>query len=101
MVAENLGRRILEALGNGAPATANDADPLVVALREWRAEASRQAGIPDYGILGDDAIVDLARIRPAEISALRRISGVGPRFLRKWGREVLALIQRVGVESRV
>jgi ribonuclease D len=74
---------------------------LIVALRQWRAEASRQAGIPDYGILGNDAIVDLARIRPAEISALARISGVGPRFLRKWGREVLALIERVGVESRV
>jgi len=101
VVSENLGRRILEALGTGAPATARDADPLILALRVWRTEASRQAGIPDYAILGDGAIVDLARIRPAEISALARISGVGPRFLRKWGTEVLALIQRVGVESQV
>ncbi len=95
VVAEKMGRRILEALESSVPSEDDGADPCVRALREWRSEISRRAGIPDYGVVGDEAIAEMARLRPKEIPTLARISGVGPRFLRKWGTEVLALLQRL------
>jgi ATP-dependent DNA helicase RecQ len=99
VVAEKMGRRIVEALGSTVPSEDGCADPCIRALREWRSEVSRRAGIPDYGVVGDEAIAELARLRPKEIHSLARISGVGPRFLRKWGNEVLALIQRLEGEG--
>ncbi|HUL70376.1 MAG TPA: ATP-dependent DNA helicase RecQ [Gemmatimonadales bacterium] len=101
VLAEKLGGRILEALGARAPAESKRDDPVVRALRDWRAETGRCAGVPDYSILGDDAIGELARLRPRDIPALSRIPGLGPRFLRKWGTEVLTLVQNVGVAGDV
>ena len=93
VVAENMGRRILEALGSSVPSEDGSTDPCVRALRDWRSEVGRRAGIPDHVVVGDEAIAEMARLRPKEIPVLARISGLGPRFLRKWGEEVLALIQ--------
>ena len=69
-----------------------DADPaLVEALRAWRREVARDAGVPAYVVFGDETLRCIAAERPASITGLARIPGLGPGRLDRYGAAVLAL----------
>ncbi len=69
-----------------------DADPaLVEALRAWRREVARDAGVPAYVVFGDETLRRIAAERPASIQGLARIPGLGPGRLDRYGAAVLAL----------
>src|SRR6202044_3765085 len=54
-------------------------DPVVVgALRAWRAEAARAAGIPAYVVLHDATLAALASLQPRTSAELLRVPGLGP-----------------------
>ena len=61
-------------------------------LRAWRAKAA--AGKPAYTVARDSTLRDIAAARPADPTALREISGVGPTFVSRHADEVLALVGR-------
>ena len=61
-------------------------------LRAWRAKAA--AGKPAYTVARDSTLRDIAAARPADPTALREISGVGPTFVSRHAEEVLALVGR-------
>jgi len=68
------------------------ADPaLVEALRKWRREAARAAGVPAYVVFGDETLRHIAAQRPVSIEGLARIPGLGPGRLDRYGAAVLAL----------
>ena len=68
------------------------ADPaLVEALRRWRRDVARDAGVPAYVVFGDETLRHLAAQRPASIEELARIPGLGPGRLDRYGAAVLAL----------
>src|SRR5262249_48190301 len=53
-------------------------DPaLHAALKAWRAEIARQRGVPAYVVLHDSTIDGIAATRPATLTALRGIAGIG------------------------
>ena len=60
------------------------------ALRAWRAEQARQAGVPPYVILHDRTLREIARRRPATLEELADIPGIGPRRLATHGEALLA-----------
>jgi ATP-dependent DNA helicase UvrD/PcrA len=69
-----------------------DADPaLVEALRNWRREVARDAGVPAYVVFGDETLRHIAAARPASIAGLAGIPGLGPGRLDRYGAAVLAL----------
>jgi ATP-dependent DNA helicase UvrD/PcrA len=69
-----------------------DADPaLVEALRKWRREVARDAGVPAYVVFGDETLRCIAAQRPASREGLARIPGLGPGRLDRYGAAVLAL----------
>jgi ATP-dependent DNA helicase UvrD/PcrA len=69
-----------------------DADPaLVEALRKWRREVARDAGVPAYVVFGDETLRHIAAQRPASREGLARIPGLGPGRLDRYGAAVLAL----------
>jgi DNA helicase-2/ATP-dependent DNA helicase PcrA len=69
-----------------------DADPaLVEALRQWRREVARDAGVPAYVVFGDETLRHIAAQRPASREGLARIPGLGPGRLDRYGAAVLAL----------
>ena len=69
-----------------------EAELLFEALRAWRrGEASTQA-VPPYVIFHDKTLLEIARLRPASLSALGVISGVGQAKQDRYGAAVLGVV---------
>jgi DNA helicase-2/ATP-dependent DNA helicase PcrA len=81
----------------GAPMPAprrarDDESPLMAALREWRTTAARSDGVPAYVIAPDALLIEIADQRPVTVAALRRVKGMGPSRLARYGDEILEIV---------
>ena len=63
---------------------------LLDALREWRLQAAD--GKPAYTVAHNRTLETIAELRPASLDQLAGIKGVGPTFVERHGKEVLALV---------
>lgn len=61
-------------------------------LFEWRERTAQSLDIPPFKVLGNKPLVDLAATRPKNGRELVAVSGIGPRFARRWGDAVIALL---------
>jgi DNA helicase-2/ATP-dependent DNA helicase PcrA len=82
----------------GAPiATAAVADEaLLDALRRWRRERAAADSVPAYVVAHDTTLAEIADVRPRTLPALRRVRGMGPAKLERYGAEILAVIEAAG-----
>jgi len=78
-----------------SPAGTPDRD-VVARLKAWRLGVARAEEIPAFRILTDKALRLIATDLPATPQALLRLSGIGQRFVDRWGREVLAVVNSDG-----
>ena len=62
------------------------------ALQQWRLEKARRRRIPAFRILTDRTLIAIAIEAPRDEDALLAVKGMGPTLLRKYGREILALV---------
>ena len=69
-------------------------DPLFEALRDLRRELAAEAQVPPYVIFHDSTLREMARERPASLSAMGRIGGIGTKKLDAFGERFLAAIAR-------
>jgi len=77
-----------------APRRARDEEgPLMTALREWRLTCARSDGVPAYVIAPDALLLEIVDQRPTTIPALRRIKGMGPSRLARYGQEMVELVR--------
>jgi DNA helicase-2/ATP-dependent DNA helicase PcrA len=63
---------------------------LLEQLKAWRRDAAD--GKPAYVVFADATLELIAEVKPADLSALGRISGVGPAKLEQYGEGVLACV---------
>ena len=77
------------------PRPGDDADPVFAALREWRAGIARDEGMPAYVIAHDATLAAIAEAKPSSLSALRRVKGMGPAKLEKYGDGILEVVANV------
>jgi ATP-dependent DNA helicase RecQ len=68
--------------------------PLFDALRAWRRERAAEQHVPPYVIFHDATLSAIARQRPASLDALANISGVGQSKLKRYGDDVLKVVQQ-------
>jgi ATP-dependent DNA helicase RecQ len=68
-------------------------DPVFEALRTWRSAKAREAAMPPYVIAHDATLQAIAEDRPRTMAGLRRVKGMGPAKLEKYGDEILAVIE--------
>jgi len=61
-------------------------------LREWRAAAAKEQGVPAYVVFNDATLRALATERPGSVEALSGISGVGQAKLERYGEALLELV---------
>ncbi|MDB5841156.1 MAG: recQ [Herminiimonas sp.] len=61
-------------------------------LRWWRVETARKHNVPAYVIFHDATMREIAKAKPASLSDLRGVSGVGEKKLETYGEEIIALI---------
>jgi ATP-dependent DNA helicase RecQ len=62
-------------------------------LRRWRSETARAAGVPAYVVFHDSTLNAIALARPANLTELLHVPGIGDSKLRKYGEEVLELLR--------
>jgi DNA helicase-2/ATP-dependent DNA helicase PcrA len=76
-----------------APRPSRDDDsPLLAALRTWRTGRARTDAVPAFVVAHDSTLSSIAEAHPETLAALRRVKGMGPAKLEKYGSEILAVI---------
>jgi DNA helicase-2/ATP-dependent DNA helicase PcrA len=83
----------------GSPITAGHVErptdqPAFAELRAWRSVQARSGGVPAYVVAPDALLAALVEQRPATIAGLRRVKGMGPARLDRYGDEILAILAR-------
>jgi DNA helicase-2/ATP-dependent DNA helicase PcrA len=75
------------------PRLGERADPAVLAaLRSWRANTARAAGVPAYVVLHDSTLAAVAEARPADREALLALPGMGPVRAERYGQALLDVV---------
>jgi DNA helicase-2/ATP-dependent DNA helicase PcrA len=77
------------------PRPGDDGDPLFAALRAWRTATAQAEGMPAYVVAHDSTLAAIAEARPASLSALRRVKGMGPAKLEKYGDGILEVLAAI------
>ncbi len=85
-------RRTGAARGGGSEANPVG-NPLFEALRAKRREIAAETGLPPYVIFHDSTLRDMALARPASLSALGQVPGVGAKKLDAYGDDFLRVIR--------
>lgn len=80
----------------GAPRRRQASDRILDALRRWRQERAAESGIPVQAIATARDLELIAESRPATVDALAALPGLGPRWVERWGEEVLAIVEKGG-----
>ena len=80
-------------LGRCADCPSDVDETLLERLRAWRGERARQLSVPAYVVFTDATLTAIAEQRPPDEAALVAISGIGATKVRKFGADVLALVQ--------
>jgi DNA helicase-2/ATP-dependent DNA helicase PcrA len=86
------------AAGRAATAKVDPADrsPLSNALRAWRTARARADSVAPFIVFHDATIEAIAARRPRSIAELRRVPGVGPMKLDRYGEEIIGVVVRDG-----
>ncbi len=79
----------------GTTAGRHTDEPLMADLRAWRSARARADGVPAYVVAHDALLAALVEQRPGSAAALRRVRGMGPARLDRYGEEILAILARV------
>ncbi|MDP9424134.1 MAG: DNA helicase RecQ [Pseudomonadota bacterium] len=69
-------------------------DPLFEALRSWRRERAKEQGVPPYVIFHDSTLREISARKPASISELSALEGIGDTKLERHGESLLAALAR-------
>ncbi|BAV32361.1 ribonuclease D [Sulfuricaulis limicola] len=75
------------------------AQTLLRELAMWRELTAQQHNLPRGWVVADTALVEAALVAPTAPEALGRIAGIGGPPARKWGEEILQVIQH-GLELK-
>jgi DNA helicase-2/ATP-dependent DNA helicase PcrA len=90
--------RVITDLGGPALSASNPRGArdqrLLDALRAWRTGHAREGKVPAYVIAPDSLLEALVDRRPDSIAALRRVPGMGPMRIERYGADLLAIIGR-------
>jgi DNA helicase-2/ATP-dependent DNA helicase PcrA len=73
-----------------------DRSPLSNALRAWRTARARADAVAPFIVFHDSTIEAIAARRPRSIAELRRVPGVGPMKLDRYGEEIIGVVVREG-----
>ena len=70
-------------------------------ITEWRLQQAREQGLPAYAILQQRALVGIVNLLPQTPEALMLIPYLGKRGVEKYGKEILAIVNRYVNENHV
>ncbi|MGJ5669653.1 ATP-dependent DNA helicase UvrD2 [Rhodococcus aetherivorans] len=68
-------------------------ESLLMALKDWRRERSKEMKVPAYVVFSDNTLIAIAEQRPGDDRALVAIPGIGAKKLEQFGADVLAVVR--------
>lgn len=66
---------------------------IVRALYDWRDHLAREADRPPFKIIGNDAIIEIAKTKPQSAAELGKIKAVSQYHFRRYGDEIMRLVR--------
>lgn len=63
-------------------------------LHEWRDALARKADRPPFKIIGNDALIEIARERPTDAAALAKLKAVAQYHRNRYGSDLVAMVNR-------
>lgn len=76
----------------GVRSLRGDARDRAFSLYEWREGEAQKLDVPPFKVLGAQTLVTLAEDPPEKVTELAKVTGIGPRFIRRWGGRVMQAI---------
>jgi hypothetical protein len=67
-------------------------EDLVRLLRRWRFMKATEEGVPPFMVLQQKSLLAIATYMPAGYDELKQMSGVGPKTVEKYGKELLDMV---------
>ncbi len=83
-----------KSVGDSVPDVADER--LTQALRDWRLAEAKSKGLPAFRIFTDKVLREIAEDRPAAEGDLLAIAGIGPGFTKRYGSEILKVVNAFG-----
>jgi ATP-dependent DNA helicase RecQ len=100
---ETLGTRLAQSTHRKREAPQRPSDGpearLFESLRDRRLALARDQGVPPYVIFHDTTLLEMARLRPRNLTEMANISGVGKSKLERYGEEFLTIIAEAAEEA--
>jgi ATP-dependent exoDNAse (exonuclease V) alpha subunit len=69
-------------------------DSLLETMKKWRAKEAKKRRLPLYMIASNKTLEEIAKIQPTTLVKLKGIGGVGPKFLEKYGSDVIDIVSK-------
>ena len=66
--------------------------PVFEALKKWRLEKSQIQSVPAFVVMADKTLRDIAELLPKNNKALTTISGIGPKKIDLYGKDILRIV---------
>jgi ribonuclease D len=78
----------------GARALTGAARDRLHTLYEWREAVARRRDLPPFKVMSNRPMLELAEDPPVDVDGVARVQGLGPRFARRFGAEVVGVLRR-------
>ncbi len=69
-------------------------NPLYAALAAWRSEKADEEGVELYRILPNQTLRSIAKEKPTTLRALKTADGMGPKRVKRYGEELIAIVRK-------
>ena len=63
-------------------------------LHQWRDRLAREADRPPFKIIGNDALLEIAKKKPETVADLAKLKPVAPYHRSRYGRDIVGIVQR-------
>jgi ribonuclease D len=78
----------------GARSLRGEARDRLFTLHQWRDRQARSLDVPPFKVLGNKPLLAMAGQPPSDLDELGKVEGVGQRAVRRWGRDLLRVVNR-------
>ena len=93
---DELGRHFM--VVSGAPEAGQSANAEVLErLKQWRASRANEDAVPAFVVAHNSALESIAAMQPSTLHELEQVPGCGPALTRKYGTEILSIINNQAV----
>jgi len=78
----------------GVKSLRDDQFPIVYELFNWRQRQAKKVNLPPFKVIGNETLLELARVRPHNREEIMAITGITMTVWRRYGQELLSAIRR-------